>query len=290
MSLWLDFMGSEIRYIETPNYGKTRIAEAGRGNKETIIFLHGVGGHLEAYAKNIVALSDRFHVIAYDYISHGLSDRLPDIEYTPLVFVDHLRELMDSMGIDKANLSGESMGGWVSGLFAVKYPERVHRLNFNTAAGLPIITEKGRKELQDLVDLTAKATTQGPPSFDSIKNRMKWLFHPANHDSMITDELVNTRLTCYSQAGSKETAPKVLAMIGMHDDFLIPMEKIKAETLFLWTEDNPCHDIECAKNSAAKIPGSQLYIMKKDSAHWPQYESPEEFNKVARQFFSTGKI
>ena len=71
MSLWLDFMGAEIRYVETASYGKTRIAEAGKGNKETILFLHGVGGHCEAYAKNVVALSDEFHVIAYDYVGHG---------------------------------------------------------------------------------------------------------------------------------------------------------------------------------------------------------------------------
>ena len=141
-----------------------------------------------------------------------------------------------------------------------------------------------------MIDLTSKATTMGPPTFESVKNRMKWLFHPNNHDSMITDELVNTRLTCYRQPGSKEVASKVLAMIGMHDDYLIPMERIKKETLFLWTHDNPCHDVPCAENSAAKIPGSMLYIMKNDAAHWPQYESPEEFNKVLRSFLRTGKV
>jgi len=289
MSLWLDFLGAETRYIETPSYGKTRIAEAGKGNTETIFFLHGVGGHLEAYAKNIVALSDQFHVIAYDYVGQGMSDK-PLLDYTPLTLVDHLRELMDALGVEQAHLSGESMGGWVSGLFTIEYPGRVLKLNLNTAAGLPIITDKGREELQDLIDLTSKATTMGPPTFESVKNRMKWLFHPNNHDSMITDELVNTRLTCYRQPGSKEVAPNVLAMIGMHDDYLISMEKIKKETLFLWTEDNPCHDVPCAENSAAKIPGSLLYVMKKDAAHWPQYESPEEFNTVLRSFLSTGKI
>lgn len=289
MSLWLDYMGAEIRYVDTPSYGKTRIAEAGKGNKETIFFLHGVGGHLEAYAKNIVALADEFHVVAYDYVGQGMSDK-PLLDYTPLTLVDHLRELMDTLGVDKAHLSGESMGGWVTGLFTVEYPERVMKINFNTAAGLPIITDKGREELQGLIDLTAKATTMGPPTFESVKNRMKWLFHPNNHDSMITDELVETRLTCYRQPGSKEVAPKVLGMIGMHDDYLIPMEKIKKETLFLWTEDNPCHDVPCAKNSAAKIPGSLLYVMKQDAAHWPQYESPKEFNTVLRSFLNTGKI
>ena len=38
MSLWLDFLGTEIRYIQTPTYGKIRIAEAGRNNKEIILF------------------------------------------------------------------------------------------------------------------------------------------------------------------------------------------------------------------------------------------------------------
>jgi len=289
MSLHLDYMGAEIRYIETASYGKTRITEAGKENKETLIFLHGVGGHSEAYAKNVVALSDEFHVVAYDYVGQGMSDKLV-LDYTPMVLVDHLREVMDALGVEKAHLSGESMGGWVSGLFTVKYPERVMKLNFNTAAGLPIHTEKGRAELQDLIDLTSKATTMGPPTFDSVKNRMKWLFHPNNHESMITDELVETRLVCYRRPGSKEVAGKVLAMIGMHDDYLIPMEKISKETLFLWTDDNPCHDVDCAKESAAKISGSLLYIMKKDSAHWPQYESPEEFNDVLRRFLKTGKI
>jgi HOMODA hydrolase len=218
-----------------------------------------------------------------------MSDK-PLLDYTPMVLVDHLRELMNALGIEKAHLSGESMGGWVSGLFTIEYPERVLKLNLNTAAGLPIITDKGREELQGLIDLTSKATTMGPPTFDSVKNRMKWLFHSNNHDSMITDELVNTRLTCYRQLGSKEVAPKVLAMIGMHDDYLIPMEKIKKETLFLWTEDNPCHDVPCAENSAAKISGSLLYVMKEDAAHWPQYESPEEFNSVIRRFLRTGTV
>ena len=60
MSLWTDFFSAEIRYLTTPTFGRTRIAEAGRGKGETLILMHGIGGHLEAYAKNVVALSDRF--------------------------------------------------------------------------------------------------------------------------------------------------------------------------------------------------------------------------------------
>lgn len=287
MSLWLDMIGAQIRFVETPSFGRTRIAEAGAKDAPALLFLHGIGGHLEAYAKNVVALSDQFHVIAYDYVGHGQSERKV-MDYSPLVLCDHLRELMDALGIDRAHLSGESLGGWVSGLFATQMPERVGRLMLNTAAGIPVVTEKGKRDLDDLKTLSQKATGQKPDT-ESVTNRMRWLFHPDNH-GMISDELVETRLRYYLAPGNAEVAPRVLAMIGKHDDYLIPLEKIRAETLFLWTEDNPVHDLETARASAKRVAGAKLYVMKNKSAHWPQYEAPDEFNPVARKFFATGEI
>lgn len=288
MSLWLDMLGATVRSVNTRSFGATRIAEAGMEHAETVIFMHGIGGHMEAYARNIVALSARFHTIAYDFIGHGLSAK-PAIDYSPRVLVEHLGELMDALGLGRSHLCGESLGGWVAGLFAAAHAERVQRLILNTSAGLPILTDKGRQDLQDLIDLSRKATTQGPPSYDSILNRMKWLFHPHNHH-MISDELVNTRLRFYSQPMMKDIAPRVLAMIPMHDDYLIPLEQIRAETLFLWTTDNPVHDVETARRSAAQVPGAKLYVMQADAAHWPQYEAPEEFNGVVARFLASGEI
>jgi pimeloyl-ACP methyl ester carboxylesterase len=284
MSLWLDLLGAEICFVETPSFGRTRIAEAGAKDAPPLLFLHGIGGHLEAYAKNVVALSDEFRVIAYDYVGHGLSERKV-MDYTPLVLCDHLRELLDVLEIERAHLSGESLGGWVSGIFATQLPERVGRLMLNTAAGIPIVTEKGRRELEELKALSQKAQA---PTEETVRNRMKWLFHPANH-AMISDELVATRLRMYRQPGSADVGPRILAMIPKHDDFLIPLEKIRAETLFLWTEDNPVHDLETARASVKRVRSAELYVMEAKSAHWPQYEAPDEFNAVARRFFATGK-
>ena len=287
MSLWLDMIGATVRTVTTKSFGATRIAEAGIEHAETVVFMHGIGGHMEAYAKNIVALSERFHTIAYDFIGHGLSAK-PVVDYSPTLLVAHLGEVMDTLGLTRVHLCGESLGGWVAGLFATEHPLRVQRLILNTSAGLPIISDKGRQDLQELIDLSRKAATQGPPTFDSILNRMKWLFHPNNHH-MISEELVNTRLRFYSQPMMKDVAPRVLAMIPMHDDFLIALEKIQAETLFLWTTDNPVHDVETARRSSARVAGSKLYVMKADSAHWPQYEAPAEFNGVVARFLTDGQ-
>jgi HOMODA hydrolase len=285
MSLWLDLLGAEIRFVDTPSFGRVRIAEAGRG-KEPLLFLHGIGGHLEAYAKNVVPLAADFHTIAYDYVGHGLSALRPFD--SPLVLVEHLQELLNVLGIQQANLSGESLGGWVSGHFAVRHPQRVKRIMLNTAAGIPIATEKGRADLEALKALSAK-NVQQTPTTESVRARMHWLFHPKNH-GMVDDELVGTRLRFYLQPEMREVMPKVLSMIPRHDEFLIPLERVQCETLFLWTADNPVHDVESARRACAQVARGQFYLMKSDAAHWPQYEAAEEFNAVTRKFFATGRI
>ena len=287
MSLWLDLLGTEIRFVETPTYGRIRIAEAGRRNAETILFQHGLNGHLEAYAKNLMALAERFHVVAFDYVGHGLSDKKID-DYTPAVFAEQLRELMDALRIDRAHLSGESLGGWVSGLFAAKYPERVRRLMLNTAGGIPVVSDKGKQDLQNFMALN-KRNVDAVPSRESVTARMQWLMHPSNHH-LLVEELIDLRLRIYLAPETRRVAPKINAVIQRHDEFLIPLEALRSETLFLWTRDNPIHDLEAAHAAAAQVPGSIFYLMQSDAAHWPQYEAPDEFNAITASFFATGKL
>lgn len=283
MSLWLDLLGCEIRYVQTPTFGRIRLVEAGRRGAPVILFQHGIGGHLEAYCKNLVPLADQFHTIAFDYVGHALSARKA-MEYTPLVLVEQVRELMDVLGIDKAHLSGESLGGWVSGWMAVQYPERVDRLMLNTGAGIPIVSEKGRADMANLMELSKKAAGQAP-SFASVKARIEWLIHPKNHH-LVTDELVNLRLRYYLMPEGREVSPMVNRMLPRHDEFLVPLERIRQRTMLLWTRDNPIHDLACAEAAARRIPDATLYVMEADGAHWPQYEAPDEFNRVARAFFA----
>ena len=282
MSLWIDMVGTEIRYVDTPGFGRIRVAEAGPKDAPVILFQHGIGGHLEAYCKNLVPLSDAFRCIAFDYVGHAMSNRKP-MEYTPPVLADQVRELMDAMGIEKAHLSGESLGGWVSGFVAVKYPERVGRVMLNTGAGIPIVSEKGRADMLDLMERSKKAAGLAP-SFEMVKHRIEWLIHPKNR-ALVTDELVNLRLRYYLMPEGREVTPMVNRMLPRHDEFLLPLEQIPHETMLLWTRDNPIHDLECAQAAVKRIAKGQLYVMEADGAHWPQYEAPEEFNRVARAFF-----
>lgn len=283
MSLWLDMVGTEIRYVETPTYGRIRIAEAGPKGAPVILFQHGIGGHLEAYCKNLIPLSDQFHCIAFDYVGHALSNRKA-MDYSPKVLADQVRELMDVLGIQKAHLSGESLGGWVSGYFALQFPERVNKLMLNTGAGIPIVSEKGRADMADLMERSKKAAGAAP-TFEMVKHRIEWLIHPDNHH-LVTDELVHLRLYYYLMPEGRDVTPRVNQMLPRHDEYLLPLEQISHETMMLWTRNNPIHDLECAEAAVKRLPNGRLYVMEADGAHWPQYEAPEEFNRVAREFFA----
>lgn len=283
MSLWIDFVGCEIRYVETRSFGRIRVAEAGPKDAPAILFQHGIGGHLEAYSKNVVALSDEFRCIAFDYVGHAMSNRKV-MEYTPPVLAEQVIELMDALGLTTAHLSGESLGGWVSGFLAVNHADRVGRVMLNTGAGIPIVSAKGRADMADLMERSKKAAGAAP-TFDIVKHRIEWLIHPKNHH-LVTDELVNLRLQYYLMPEGREVTPMVNRMLPRHDEFLLPLEQIRHETLLLWTRDNPIHDLECAQAAVKRVPNGRLYVMEADGAHWPQYEAPEEFNRVARAFFA----
>ena len=227
-------------------------------------------------------------MIAFDFVGHGLSEKKLDIEYTPDVYAEHLREVMDALGIQRAHISGESLGGWVSGRFAVRYPDRVLRVVLNTAAGMPIVSEKGKQDLANLVELSKKSAGQAP-TYESVLARMKWLMHEKNW-SVLTDELVQTRLNIYNNPEALKATPLVQKQFSRNSEAdLVAYENIAAETLFLWTRDNPIHDIAAAKAACERTPKGALYVMEADAADWPQYEAPDEFNAVLRSYLTTGK-
>jgi len=293
MSLWLDFMGAEIRYVDLPGFGKTRIAEAGKGNPEALILMHGIGGHLEAYAKNVVELGKHYHVIAFDYVGHGLSEKRTDITYQIADYVEQLRELMDAFDIESAHISGESLGGVVTGVFATTYPKRIKRAVLNTTGGIPIVTEKGRQDLRDLGELSARSSGK-QPTFESVLERMKWLLFEGNWD-LLTEELVNSRLAIYATEEFQKSAPLVYSRLkkvnqeGAKPD-MIDLEKVECESLLFWTTNNPIHDVEAAEAALPGLKKGKLYVMKKPAGHWPQYECPEEFNRVVLQFLKDGSV
>ena len=95
--------------------------------KPAIVFLHGVGLDKTCWNAQVPALEAHARVITYDLLGHG-GCRKPEGDITLHDYVEQLRELMDTEGLDKAVLVGFSFGGLTLQLFATTYPERVEKL------------------------------------------------------------------------------------------------------------------------------------------------------------------
>ena len=126
-----EFVDPDSQFIEI-NGVNIHYKEAGAGER-TFILLHPFGGSTYSWREVIDKFAQYGKVIAYDRPAFGLTERpLPgDWEENPYGMkanVEILRELLDSMGVEKAVLVGNSAGGGVAVAFALEYPERIDEL------------------------------------------------------------------------------------------------------------------------------------------------------------------
>ncbi len=283
-SIWNTLQGVPFRQRFVDAGGvRTRVIEAGEG--PALILLHGTGGHAEAYARNLEAHAEHFHVYAIDMIGHGYTD-MPDVDYGPQTYVDFLRDFADAISAERVSVSGESLGAQVAAWFAIQHPDRVRKIVMNTGMLLPP-DELGRQDLLEFVELTKKAT--GLPTRETIRERLRWLVH---EDHSLTDELVEARFQIYTQPGRAETIGKIgKASLATLMDETVAREwthkgllaQIRCPVLVLWTRYNPGQRVPLAEEGAAHIPNAELVILE-HSAHWPQWEEPERFNEVHLAF------
>lgn len=283
VGMWSQLAGVPLKqdYINVKGI-RTRILEAGEG--DPLIFVHGTGGHLEAYARNIGRLSEDFRVIAYDMVGHGYSDK-PDRPYTIDYLSDHLVGLAETLGLQKFNLSGESLGGWVAAWTAAHYPDLVDKVILNTPGNITNKPEVMKKVKDSTISAVVEAT------YENVRSRLEWLFLDK---SFVTDELVNIRYQIYTQREFKRAVYNIVCLQDweVRKDYAWGPEwcgKIKCPTLLLWTDNDPTGTVDEAFILKSWIPSSQLYVIS-EAGHWPQWEKPGEFNDVHHRFLKEGRL
>ena len=270
----------ELRFIDVAGV-RTRILRAGSG--PDLILLHGTGGHLEAYARDIAGLAADFRVTAYDMVGHGWSD-LPDRPYPIDVLSNHLIALMNELGIDSAHLSGESLGGWVTAWTAAYHPDRVERLVLNTPGNIA-----NKPEVMVRMRESTLAAVRDP-SDETVRRRVEFLFYDT---SMVTDELVNLRRAVYRRPGFLRAIENTLVLQDpeVRKDFAWDpawVGLITAPTLLLWTDHDPTGGLDEAAMLRSWLPDARLHVIE-GAGHWPQWEKVPEFLRAHRDFLLLGK-
>lgn len=130
-----------VKKTTLPGGGSMAYVEQGKG--PVILFIHGLGGNLSHWQKNITELSKQFHCIAVDLPSYGYSDQLTaDSGRNQLeAYEAMIMAFLQKKGLGQVILAGHSMGGQISLMLALDHPALVSRLVLLAPAGLETFTE-----------------------------------------------------------------------------------------------------------------------------------------------------
>lgn len=279
MTFWTDLANTPYRidWIEA-NGLRTRFLEAGAHHQDTVLFLHGVAGHLETFVRNVAAHAQHFRVLAMDMIGHGYSAK-PAHDYELHHYVAHVIGLLDALGVARTHLIGTSLGGWTAARVAAQHPGRVGRLVLASTAGLTA-SPAVMNSIRTLSTDAALANTK-----EAVRKRLEWVIHDP---AQVSDDLLEARWRIYNQP---EYQAVIRHLMCLQDPAIrqrnllseAELGRITAPTLVVWTGHDPTGDAATGQRYARAIPGAR-FEMFEDSSHMPQFEEPERFNALVTRF------
>lgn len=273
------------RYVQTKRW-KLHYNEAGSGYP--IILLHGTGPGATGWSnfhQNVEDLSQKYRVIALDSPGWGGSDVFDCTgESRNAANAEAVKLLMDELGLQKAVLVGNSMGGAATLEFMASYPDRIsHAVTMGSGVfAVPnIFSPHGLSQgLRVIVD------TYRDPSPENFRRLVEVMVFDA---SFVTDELTQQRSR--TALAQKEHLGNWLKWPMGHpqgpyggvESLLSKLSRSKTPTLMIHGRDDRTVPIETTLRTAAVIPNARSVIFNR-CGHWAQVEHKEEFNRTLLSF------
>jgi|HubBroStandDraft_1064217.scaffolds.fasta_scaffold03420_6 2-hydroxy-6-oxonona-2,4-dienedioate hydrolase len=254
-------------------YGqKIYYQEAGSG--PDVILLHGLGGDATNWAATVPALAVKFHVLVPDQVGFGRSDK-PLIDYRVATLVDFLNAFYKKVGIAKATLVGNSLGGWVAMDFALAHPDKVNRLVLVDSAGYSQKRTGGPPLTRELLLALNPSTVAGE------KQLMSLVFYSK---AFATDQFAEQALMLHLRKNDSYTIERFFDSILRGEDLVDgKLGAIKAPTLVVWGREDALIPLANGKALAEDIPGAESVIL--DSCgHVPQAECAAPFNAALLKY------
>jgi pimeloyl-ACP methyl ester carboxylesterase len=254
-----------------------------KGVGRPLVLIHGYGAGIWVWEKQFEALSSFYRVYALDLIGHGFSDR-PKIPYTPETYIHCLGDFMEGVGIEKATLIGNSMGGGVAWATAILFPERVDRLILIDCVPPGVLKEVKNESFRMLAAI--KDIPFLPYLVMAVRNKSsirKILLECISDIKLVTPEVVNRQYQLSRIKGTTwalySTFKHAKEALKFKDRFSL----IRKPTLFLWGERDLIFPPQLGENLHRAIAGSRFQRIEK-SGHIPMWETPDEVNEAILSF------
>ena len=259
---------------------KTHFLEAGSG--PDLVLLHGgeYGASAEiTWRHNIEALARDFHVVAPDILGWGQTDKVYSFSDPAGLRIKHTQRFLEALGIGKAYFVGNSAGGGLILRASVRHPAPLQIDKMVTICGNASVFKTNSQA--DLENYT--------PSMDNMKKIVQLLYHdPKWH----TDENIRERYESSIIPGAWETLSAARLRSPVHqvrataEEFVQQLSRLTMPLLLMSCVHDPLNQSDWDVNFQQIVPGAKVHRFR-HSAHEPQIEETEEFNRVLTEFLQS---
>jgi pimeloyl-ACP methyl ester carboxylesterase len=248
------------------------------GKGEVVLFVHGFGADKYRFGHIVPHLSRSFRVVVPDLPGFGESSKRVSLAYDAVSQVRRLATFIETMGLERFHLVGLSMGGYLAGLYAADYPERVLSLALIDAAGVrsPQPSYMMRRfEKDKTVLLLYRSRREFDELMTALFHRPPWIPGP------IREFAVRQALRDF------DIREKVLTDVfeGGTDLLDSRLGAIQAPTLILWGADDKIVDPSCVGVFTRGINNSRALVFER-CGHIPIIEKWRESSRVYREFLA----
>jgi pimeloyl-ACP methyl ester carboxylesterase len=270
----------EERYAVVAGY-RTHYVVAGVG--EPVLLVHGIGGSLLTFQRNIAPLARRARVYAIDLPGHGLSE-VPDVAYQAEEGGAFILAFIEEVCRAPTTLVGVSAGGLMCLLAASERPELVRRLALVSSAGL------GRDIGWELRLLTLPLLDRFVENATPEQARSA-LEHQVYDPATITPEFVRAVYATWQRPGTRRAFLRGLrsnvTLFGVRRwrAHVRRLSRLAMPVLIVWGAQDRYIPVRHAYRAARFLVQARLHVLDR-CGHMPPYERPTEFNRILADFLA----
>lgn len=260
-----------------------RISTLSAGEGDPVICVHGLGGTKASFLTTVAALADRHRVIALDLPGFGDSDKPLMAPYDAPYFAECVIALLDEIGIERAHVIGNSMGGRVAIELALLHSERIDKVAMLSPALAWLRGRRGRWLLQPPLPMLGLVQ----PAPRVITEPIVRSLVPGGRDGWSAagvDEFLRSFLTRRGRVAFYKAARNIYLDEPHGEQGLWPrLAAISNETLFVWGRQDQLVPIGFMKHVERALPEARHVEL--DCGHVPQLEAPKETHTAILRFF-----
>ena len=261
------------------------LVEAGSGSP--LLMLHGGGpgaSGVSNYSRNIAALARRFRVLVPDLPGYGKSDKALSRTDPFGDLAESMLGLLDALGVRRAAVVGNSLGGACALRMALERPQRISRLVLMGPGGIGTSRSLPTPGLRRLFGYYEG---DGP----TIEKMRAFIRDDLVYDGRaIPDDVIRTRFESSIDrevvANPPLRRPRGLSALMRMDLTRDPrLTGLRTPTLVLWGTDDRVNRPNGGRMLQRRMPNCDLHLFSR-TGHWVQWERAEEFNAVTTAFLS----